>query len=361
MNDFFYQLELFLRLNKAALFSLMTAFIVTLLCMPPLIRFIKRHRAYDLPSDRKEHRIPIPTFGGVAVVAGLLTSILLWLPLAEFPKQVLFILSVLILLCLGIYDDLRDLPARYKFAIQIGLSAAIAFSGVRIVSAGGIFGIGELPVPLQYISTIITITGITNAFNLIDGIDGLAGGMGFMSLLTLGIFLARCGDGPGSVIAFSLAGALLGFLYFNLNPARIFMGDTGSLVLGFVIAVLCIRFMMLNAVAFFPPVPHGAMFALTIVWLPVFDTLRVFLQRIRNGRSPFLADKTHIHHLLTNKGYSHEVATWTICSIHGTFLLLGYLFRALSAEMQLAILSAYAVLITTLLRSIRAKTPRTEA
>src|SRR4029079_19348538 len=128
------------------------------------------------------------------------------------------------------------------------------------------------------------ITGITNAFNLIDGIDGLAGGLGFMSLVTLGIFLTLCGDANNAVVAFALGGGLLGFLYYNFNPAKIFMGDTGSLVLGFVTAVLCIRLIQLNIAVQSPILPHVPVFALSVVAIPVFDTLRVFALRIWSGR-----------------------------------------------------------------------------
>ena len=129
-------------------------------------------------------------------------------------------------------DDLKDLSAKYKLAIQIGLASIITLSGIRITSFDGLFGINELPLYSQYTFTILAIVGITNAFNLVDGIDGLAGGLGFMSLLTIGIFLTISGDTQGALIAFALAGGILGFLHYNFSPAKIFMGDTGSLVLG---------------------------------------------------------------------------------------------------------------------------------
>ena len=135
-------------------------------------------------------------------------------------------------------DDVRDLSAKYKFLIQFGLALLMALGGVRIESFHGLFGIYELPLTAQYTFTIVAIVGITNAFNLIDGIDGLAGGLGFMSLTTIGIFLTMNGQTDVALIAFAMAGGILAFLYFNFNPAKIFMGDTGSLVLGFTIAVL---------------------------------------------------------------------------------------------------------------------------
>src|SRR4029079_19508352 len=167
-----------------------------------------------------------------------------------------FFFSIAVLFAIGMMDDLKNLSVRYKFAIQIAVALLIAFSGVRITSFNGLFGINELSVSAQYTLTVLVITGITNAFNLIDGIDGLAGGLGFMSLVILGIFLTLSGDASNAIIAFALGGGLLGFLYYNFNPAKIFMGDTGSLVLGFVISVLCIKLIQLNTGVNMPILPH---------------------------------------------------------------------------------------------------------
>jgi UDP-N-acetylmuramyl pentapeptide phosphotransferase/UDP-N-acetylglucosamine-1-phosphate transferase len=249
-------------------------------------------------------------------------------------------------------DDLKDLAARYKLVIQAGMASLLAVSGIRITSFGGLFGINELHIIAQYIITVVTIVGITNAFNLIDGIDGLAGGLGFMSLVTLGIFLTISKDLNYAMIAFALAGALLGFLYFNFNPARIFMGDTGSLVLGFVIAVLCVQLMKVNTLYTTPVVPNIYVFTLGIVMIPVFDTLRVFGTRIWKGRSPFSADKTHIHHLLTNKGYSHGFAARIICVVHGFILILVYWMKDWTPELQLIVLTGCMLLLVYCLNQV---------
>ncbi|HEX5651890.1 MAG TPA: MraY family glycosyltransferase, partial [Chitinophagaceae bacterium] len=185
-----------------------------------------------------------------------------------------------------------------------------------------------------------------------DGIDGLAGGIGFMSLVTLGLFLTMCGDVNTALIAFALAGAVLAFLYFNFNPARIFMGDTGSLILGFVIAVLSIRLLQVNIAALNPVLPHVPVFILGIVLIPVFDTVRVFGTRIWNGKSPFVADKTHIHHLLTNNGFSHAFTAKLICFIHGFILIEVYWLRHLRQEITLLILVVFMCLVTVMLRNL---------
>jgi UDP-N-acetylmuramyl pentapeptide phosphotransferase/UDP-N-acetylglucosamine-1-phosphate transferase len=242
-------------------------------------------------------------------------------------------------------DDMNDLRARNKLAIQLALATLIAFSGVRINNLNGILGVHELPVTAQYTLTILIIAGITNAYNLIDGIDGLAGGLGFMSLIIIGLFLTLSGDANIALIAFALAGGLLGFLYYNFNPARIFMGDTGSLVLGFVIAVLTVRLIQFNTTGSFKLIQHAPVFGLSLVMIPVFDTLRVFATRIWRGRSPFDPDKTHIHHLLTNNGWSHNFAAQLICAAHGLILIAGYFLKNIRQEVGIIILFALMLLI----------------
>ncbi len=338
---------------KVILLCFITAFIVTLIAIPPVISIINRYKLFDKPNARKEHSTPIPTMGGIAIFAGMAAALLLWFPFMNDTVQVSFFFSVVTLLILGIFDDIKDISAKYKFAVQAGLACLIALSGVRITSFEGLFSINELPLSAQYTFTILAIVGITNALNLIDGIDGLAAGLGFMSLITLGIFLSISGDSNTAYIAFALAGALLSFLYFNLNPARIFMGDTGSLVLGFVTAVLCIHLMQINNSAGNASVSsYSPIFVLSIVLIPVFDTLRVFSVRMWNGKSPFSPDKTHIHHLLTNQGFSHAFATKVICSMHGIILLVTIWLKNIRQELILVILFSLMTLFVFFLRNL---------
>lgn len=322
---------------KIGVLSFVTAFVAAMLCMPLLIKLITRFKLYDVPDLRKEHTQPVPTMGGVAVCLAMVLACALWFPFSRDLFVISFFFSVAVLFVLGILDDLHNISARNKFVIQLAVAFLIAFSGVRVSSFNGLFGIWGIPVALQYLFTVIIIAGITNAFNLIDGIDGLAGGLGFMSLLMLGLFLTLASEPNTSIIAFALAGSLLGFLYYNFNPARIFMGDTGSLVLGFAVSVLCIRFLQVNAVAS-SALPHGPVFVLGIVLIPVFDTLRVFSLRLLKGKSPFNPDKTHIHHLLTSNGWSHSFTAKLICAVHGFILVLAYFLKSLPQEAGLIIL-----------------------
>jgi UDP-N-acetylmuramyl pentapeptide phosphotransferase/UDP-N-acetylglucosamine-1-phosphate transferase len=332
------QIDLSFSLYKLGIIAFVTAFVVAMIVMPALIRLIYRFKLFDLPDFRKEHAAPIPTMGGIASFLGMAVACVLWYRFSSDIFVVSFFFSIAVLLAIGMMDDLKNLSARYKFALQIAVALLIAFSGVRITSFNGLFGINELSVSAQYTFTVLAITGITNAFNLIDGIDGLAGGLGFMSLVTLGIFLTLCGDANNAVVAFALSGGLLGFLYYNFNPAKIFMGDTGSLVLGFVTSVLCIKLIQLNLDFTTSVLPHAPVFVLSIVLIPVFDTLRVFALRIWSGRSPFSPDKNHIHHLLTNNGWNHSFAAKLLCGVHAVVLVVGYFLKDVSQITGLAIL-----------------------
>jgi UDP-N-acetylmuramyl pentapeptide phosphotransferase/UDP-N-acetylglucosamine-1-phosphate transferase len=340
---------------KFGILAFVTAFVVAMIVMPPLIRIINRFKLFDVPDKRKEHSTPIPTMGGIASCAGMIVGCALWFRFSRDNFIISFFFSVGVLLLIGMMDDLKNLSARYKLGIQLAVALLIAFSGVRITNFNGLFGLYELPLSAQYSFTILAIAGITNALNLIDGIDGLAGGLGFMSLMMLGLFLTMSGDINIAIIAFALGGGLLGFLYYNFNPARIFMGDTGSLVLGFVVAVLCVRLIQLNTGTSTPILPHVPIFALSIVAIPVFDTLRVFALRIWQGKSPFSPDKNHIHHVLTNNGWSHSFAAKLICFVHAMVLALGYFLKDVSQIVGFFILLL--VLLTTVVIFQKAKVP----
>ena len=356
MRHYLLQINLQFSDYKFGLLAFVTAFVVAMIAMPPLIKTIHRFKLFDVPDLRKEHITPIPTMGGIASGIGMVAACILWLDFTRDSFTVSFFFSIGVLLVVGIMDDLRNMPARYKLALQVAVACLIAFSGVRITSFNGLFGIYDLPVSAQYTFTILAITGITNAFNLIDGIDGLAGGLGFMSLVILGLFLTLSGDANNAVIALALGGGLLGFLYYNFNPARIFMGDTGSLVLGFVISVLCIRLIQLNTETTSIILPHVPVFALSIVAIPVFDTLRVFALRIWQGKSPFSPDKSHIHHLLTSNGWSHSYTSKIICGVHAIMLVLGYFLKDVSQAGGLLII--FSMMLLTVLIFQKLKVPQ---
>ncbi len=353
MHQTLLQLNLDFHLYRVGMLCFVTAFVIAMLLIPPLIYIIKHFKLYDVPDLRKEHSSPIPTMGGIAVCISMAMACMLWFHFSKDFFTVSFFFSIVILFALGIMDDTNGMKARNKLVIQLALASLIAFSGVRISSLNGILGVYELPLSAQYTITVLAIAGVTNAFNLIDGIDGLAGGLGFMSLVILGLFLTLSSDVNIALIAFALAGGLLGFLYYNFNPARIFMGDTGSLVLGFVTAVLTVRLVQLNATGNLVVLPHSPVFALSLIMIPVFDTLRVFSLRIWKGRSPFDPDKTHIHHLLTNNGWSHNFSAKLICGVHGLILVAGYFLKDIRQEFGILILFSFMFLTVLIFKRLR--------
>jgi UDP-N-acetylmuramyl pentapeptide phosphotransferase/UDP-N-acetylglucosamine-1-phosphate transferase len=340
------QIEIHFIDYKFALICFITAFVAAMVSIPPVITLVNKYQLHDIPDIRKAHSTPTPTLGGIAIMAGTVVSLSFWFPFSFTPEILTCILAVMILFAMGITDDLKNLSAKYKLIVEIALAALVALSGIRITTFGGLFGITDLPESAQYTFTILAIVGVTNAFNLIDGIDGLAGGLSFMSLVTLGIFLTTSGDKVFALFAFALAGSVLAFLYFNINPAKIFMGDTGSLVLGFVIAILCTRIIQINSITAQPLLKTAPLFALGMVLIPVFDTIRVFSLRIWKGRSPFDPDKTHIHHLLTNAGFSHGVTSRIICLIHGFILIEVYWLKQLRPEFILGTLVVMMAIVT---------------
>ena len=307
---------------------------------------MNKYRLHDIPDSRKEHSLPTPTLGGIAIIVGMTISIGLWFPFSFSGEMMTCFFSMAILCAMGITDDLNDLSPKYKFIVEIALACLIALSGIRINTFGGLFGMNELPITAQYSFTILAIVGIINAFNFIDGIDGLAAGMGFMSLITIGIFLTIGNDKSFAITAFALAGSILGFLFFNMNPAKIFMGDTGSLVVGFILSILCTRFIQGNSNAAQPIIKAAPLFALGMVLIPVFDAVRVFSLRIWKGQSPFQPDRTHLHHLLTNAGISHGLTSKIICAIHGFVLIEVYWLRELKPIFILFMLLATMTVVT---------------
>jgi UDP-GlcNAc:undecaprenyl-phosphate GlcNAc-1-phosphate transferase len=311
----------------------------TLALTPVVIRAAERWGALDLPNERKVHVVPTPHLGGVAiygtfaVAAGL--ALLLSVRLrTSFEESMPFWLSLAaggsLVFLLGLYDDLRHASVWMKFAVQFGAAALVMFWGdVKIEQIGNPF---DGPIPLGWLwipLTALWIVGVTNAFNLIDGLDGLAGGVSFISVLT--IFVISIVSGGRSLVVLvtaALAGALLGFLRYNAHPARIFLGDCGSMFLGYLLAVLSVVGVSKRTTTLALLIP------ILVVGLPVFDTLYAMVRRllvkvVKEGDwSPsamlamFRADKAHIHHTLMEMGYTYRKAVVVLYGLSAVFGLL---------------------------------------
>jgi len=297
----------------------LTAFLTSLLLVvfftPAVIRVAHQKRLFDSPLEkRKVHKEVIPNLGGVAIVTSVLIVIALFAKFLHFTGVNFLFASCLIIFMTGIKDDIIGVDPIKKFAAQFIAAAVIVIMGdIRFTDLSGLVGFGHLAYPFSIGLSIFFIVGITNAYNLIDGIDGLAGGLGLLFFLLFAYMFYCCGEAEWVTVCLAIAGGLIGFLIYNFSPAKIFMGDCGSLILGFFAAVISIKFINIslahpiyvgNRLLHSPiAIPFAAMV------LPAFDTIRVFVLRIAKNKSPFEADRNHIHHRLLSVGLNHIQST----------------------------------------------------
>ncbi|TCS85133.1 UDP-N-acetylmuramyl pentapeptide phosphotransferase/UDP-N-acetylglucosamine-1-phosphate transferase [Anseongella ginsenosidimutans] len=309
--------------------AVILAMAIAWFAIPPIIRVARIKKLYDEPIElRKIHKRRIPSLGGIGIFTSfLITCGLFMSPQAPYANYLLA--SGVIIFTIGLKDDLVGMDPYKKFAAQILAAFIIAYlADIRITSFYGMLGIYDISKELSYAVSILFIVFTTNAFNLIDGIDGLAGSIGIIVCSTFGIVFYQMGDTGFALIAFALIGAILGFMRFNVSPAKIFMGDSGSYTIGFVIATLAILFVELNkydlTVNPQPFVKSVPAVALGVLIIPIFDTIRVFFMRIVKGTSPFIADRNHLHHRLIDIGLSHTQATLALSGVNIFFVLLAF-------------------------------------
>jgi UDP-GlcNAc:undecaprenyl-phosphate GlcNAc-1-phosphate transferase len=323
------------------LLLLVIALTITVALIPPLANAAGRFRLLDRPGDRKVHDAPIPRIGGIAMAVGTLLPLTL---MASQPGEWAAIYGgVAILLAMGILDDRIELAWHWKLAAQIAACAlAVGVGGVSIESATFTERI-ELPALVSFALSFVFLVGVTNAINLSDGLDGLAGGTTLLSVLAIGWISFSSGNYPVASTTAALAGALLGFLRFNTHPARVFMGDSGSQVLGFLAGVVAIK-----ATQGDDSTVSAALPLLLLAW-PILDTLTVMTERIRSGRSPFAADRRHFHHRLLSLGFDHYQSVLIIYAVQGTLFLLAFFLRY---ESDLVVCAAFAAVAVTVIGAL---------
>ena len=289
--------------------ALAVAALIAFISTPVVKNLAYKVGAVDVPKDnRRMHKRPIPRLGGLAIFLGFILSVLIFLPLDEPLRGML--LGAVIIVLLGIFDDIYALPAKPKFLIQIAaaLIAVLMGNQITILSNPNIFSdnpiwvLGWLSIPVS----VIWIVAITNAVNLIDGLDGLACGVSTISALTMLVIALCVSDPTVAILMAALSGACIGFLPYNLNPAKIFMGDTGATFLGFIMATASIAglFKFYNIISFAVP--------FLMLGLPIFDTAFAILRRVARGQSPMSPDRGHIHHRLIDMGFSQKQAVATL-------------------------------------------------
>ncbi|HJU46131.1 MAG TPA: MraY family glycosyltransferase [Chitinophagaceae bacterium] len=316
------------------LLSIISSFSISFLAIPVIITVAERKKLYDVPDERKVHAGPIPSLGGLGIFAGFIIAALVTIPFVQAAEFQYFMAAAFVIFFLGLKDDILIISPIKKFIGQVLAAFLIIYKGgVQIKSMHGFLGMQELPEMFSLLLTYFAVIVIINSFNLIDGVDGLAGSLGLMATTVLGFYFMKIGAAPYAILAFSLAGSLLAFLIFNFHPAKIFMGDTGSLLIGLITSILVIKFINIASSPEAGGVPLEASPAIGFVLLmiPLLDTLRVFAIRIFNRRSPFSPDRNHVHHLLLDRGFSHRAITLTLVSINILFITLAYQARTIGS------------------------------
>ncbi len=309
------------------------AFAISFYGMPIIILVANQKHLYDLPGVRKIHSQPIPSLGGLGIFIGFVMGLLLTLEINSIANELQYFLAAfLVVFFFGVKDDVLNLVPMKKLLGQLIVAALLIFKGnLLITDMYGFAGIYHLHTSFSYLFTVATIVVVMNSFNLIDGVDGLAGSLGVITSVVFGLFFYFKGDSFYALMGFLLAASTIAFLIYNYSPAKIFMGDTGSMLIGVVNAILVIRFIQtFNNTPLIPVLSAPAM-GFGILAVPLLDTLRVFAIRILKGKSPFSPDRNHLHHLLLDKGFTHSQITLTLSSLAIIYILATYFTLHLGA------------------------------
>jgi UDP-GlcNAc:undecaprenyl-phosphate GlcNAc-1-phosphate transferase len=321
--------------------SASAAFILTYLAIPAIIRVADEKKLFDLPDARKLHTKPIASLGGVGIFIGLFITSLLTISHQATPEFQYYIASAIVIFFLGLKDDILILSAKKKFLGQMAAAAILVhLGGIRIDNFNSFLGIGDIPEWAAYLVSYATMIVVINAYNLIDGVDGLAGSLGVMAMGIFGSYFYMIGLEAYALLSFSMLACLLAFLLFNYNPARIFMGDSGSLLLGMVNAILVVKFInVAGSVGSVLPLASAAAIGFSILIVPLLDTLRVFSIRISRKRSPFAPDRNHIHHLLLDRGLTHSQVTLSCVGLNLAFIAMAFFGRAMGTTALILIMT----------------------
>ncbi len=345
--------------------AFLTAFFVVLFATPSLIKVAKLKHLVDEPSEeRKLHNRSIPTIGGIIIFSAFMFACFLWFPdykgvHKHLPPFLYLMASLVLLFFVGVKDDIIGMSPSKKLIAHFVVGFILVLRGnLMIESFHGIFNLDvTLPYYAQVLISMFVYIVIVNAINLIDGIDGLAAGVGFIVSLIFGLWFCYSPAPHWAVVSFSLAGALFGFLIFNFNPARIFMGDSGSLTIGAIVFVLATQVIETDTSFLAQPFSNIStpVFAIGVLIYPLLDTLRVFILRIAAGNSPFTADRKHLHHKLQDKGYGHRKVVLILYTFNVSCIAIACLTPALDATAQLIILVSWALLFTAIITLTKSK------
>lgn len=323
------------------------AILISFIATPLVRKLAFKVGAVDIPKDnRRVHKEPMPLIGGLAIFIGVVMVMLIFLPLNKSTVSIL--LGGTIILMGGIIDDLRELRPKYKLIFQILAGVVLILGDVKVEFITNPFAKSTTLLYLNWLSIPITlfwVVGITNTLNFIDGLDGLSAGVAMISSLSLMVVAGRFEYTSVIIISAAVAGACLGFLPYNFNPAKIFMGDTGALFLGFMLAAISIEGVMKSVATIAVIAP------ILILGVPIFDTTFAIFRRLLNGQSVAAADKGHLHHRLLNKGFSQKKAVLILYGISAAFGLFAILVS--QANSKQAVYVSVGMLMSSVLVAIR--------
>ncbi|MBZ4688243.1 MAG: UDP-GlcNAc:undecaprenyl-phosphate/decaprenyl-phosphate GlcNAc-phosphate transferase [Clostridia bacterium] len=323
-------------MNTEILPASFMACLVAYLITPKVILLAKKIGAIDQPDERKVHQKVMPRLGGLAIYLSFVVAVVAFVTVSRWITGL--ILGSTLVVMIGIADDTRGLPPKIKLLGQIMAALVAVYFGIRVhfvtnpfvdlIPFDDVIPLGKMVIPF----TILWIVGVTNAVNLVDGLDGLAAGISAIASLTMGIVAMLEGQGEVAVLAFLLFASIIGFLKYNFHPAKVFMGDTGSMFLGFILSILAIQGLTKSAtvISLFIPV--------VILGIPIFDTAFAIVRRLIKGNPIFEADKEHLHHRLLELGLSHKQ---TVVAIYGVSIILSgsaVLLTMLTTEQSILIL-----------------------
>jgi UDP-N-acetylmuramyl pentapeptide phosphotransferase/UDP-N-acetylglucosamine-1-phosphate transferase len=298
--------------------------IITWFFIPTIIRIAHIKKFIDKPDTRKAHTVDTPMLGGIAIFAGLLIAMLVFVNHNSWNYLRFYAAGLFILFFVGLKDDILLIEPLKKLGAQlIAVLLVCVPGGLSLSSLHGFMGIWTIPPIPGTLLTIFVMLVIINAFNLIDGIDGLASGIGIIASVTFGILFLFAGDMTYTILSFTLAGTLIAYFRFNISKGdnKIFMGDTGSLLIGLIMAILAVRFNEFHAnLAWGERFVSAPAISIGILIVPLFDTLRIFAVRVLRGKSPFQADRNHVHHRMLMLGLSHLQSTGIILGINLLFI-----------------------------------------
>ncbi len=330
------------------------SFLISFLLFPVVIKIFKQLSWFDTPGTHKIHSASVPSMGGVAILMGASLALLMILPFQQWINYRYFFIAVALMFLIGLRDDVLALSPRQKLFSQLLPVFVLVFLDKSILgSLYGLFGDTTFPIWLAYGVSLFTVVIITNAYNLADGIDGLAATIGILATLFFGVWFYLAGHPYLSLIALCFAGALIAFILFNWQPSSIFMGDTGALMVGLLLSFLAIRFINLNyALETENPYRFTASIstALAVLIVPIFDTLRVIILRLKMGQSPFRADRKHLHHRLLAMGMTHAEAVKWLALMNLVFIFLVIALKPLPDLVMLPLLVLLCLVISFVLK-----------